>query len=88
MKQLIDERFKSWLLDVLKNNEVVITFTKADRTEREMKCTLNPKSIPTSAKEKTQKTVNPDRQVVFDVHKQEWRSFIWSNVKKLEFPLI
>lgn len=88
MKQFKDERFKSWLQDVLRTNEVIITFTKADRTEREMKCTLNPKSIPTIAKEKTQKTVNPDRQVVFDTQKQEWRSFNWDTVKKLEFPLI
>jgi hypothetical protein len=64
-----------------------IVFIKKDGTEREMRCTLNPSLIPqekqpklTESEESSSTAGSPIR--VFDLDKQEWRSFRWDSVKQ------
>jgi hypothetical protein len=49
----IKEQIRSWVRGLLTNTAVTVTFTKADGTDRDMKCTLNWDLIPPA----TQKTV-------------------------------
>ncbi len=75
---------KEWLVGLLKDGNVEVTFTKTDGSERKMLCTLNENAVPSEkSPKKTGKKQNPDVQVVFDVEKQEWRSFRWDSVKEI-----
>ena len=81
-----------WLKDILSVTEVTITFTKVDGTERVMKCTLEANKLPPvvikeDAKPRKQ-TDSTKALRVFDVEKQEWRSFNIKNIKKIELSLI
>lgn len=87
------EEFKNWTLGVLRDintKDLRITFTKRDGTEREMHCTLAEQAIP---QEKQPKTAGSGSETtgsavrVFDIEKQEWRSFRWDSVTKVEFTL-
>ena len=87
------EEFKTWTLGVLHNKNVkdlCVTFTKTDGTERAMQCTLVESRIPT---EKLPKTKSEGSQAtgsavrVFDTEKNEWRSFRWDSVTKVDFTL-
>jgi hypothetical protein len=79
-----------------------VTFVKADGTDREMLCTLNWEKIPTDkapkatpsgsvdgilqeSKSPTDPNLNSIR--VFDVEKQEWRSFRFDRLKKVTAEL-
>ena len=76
---------RQWLRDMLKGTEVAVTFTKKDGTERSMLCTLQESSIPTEkAPKNTGKAQSEDAIAVFDVDKQDWRSFRFDSVKKIE----
>ena len=75
----IAQHAKPELRDALKQGSTVnVTFTKADGSRRTMRCTLNGELIP---EEKypagTAKTLykDPDLFKVFDLDKQDWRSF-------------
>jgi len=87
------EEFKTWTLGVLHDRNIkdlCVTFTKQDGSERAMHCTLVEEVIP---KDKQPKTQSPTGQTpgsavrVFDIEKQEWRSFRWESVIKVEFTL-
>lgn len=63
---------------ILKENICYVTFTKKDGTKRDMKCTLNSERIPTEKQPKnTEKVKKQSKDVipVFDLDKNEWRSF-------------
>lgn len=87
------EEFKTWTLGLLHDRnakDLRITFTKRDGTEREMQCTLVEEAIPQEKQPKTQTegSQNTGSAVrVFDVEKQEWRSFRWDSVTKVSFDL-
>jgi hypothetical protein len=67
---------------------VTITFTKKDETERVMVCTLKEEKIPSEKSPKnTGKSQSDDAIAVFDLEKQDWRSFRFDSVKKIEFSL-
>ena len=68
--------FKDWLVSHLKYGPVTVTFKKKDGTLREMNCTLK-SELAKDYEKKTErtKTVNEDTCPVFDLDKQEWRSF-------------
>ena len=91
MKQgdFLDSETQKWLVELLHEGVATVKFTKSDGTEREMQCTLMGNKIPS---EKTPKNVsrkqNSDILAVFDVEKQDWRSFRWDSVKEfiVEFP--
>ena len=68
----------------LRANVAEVTFTKSDGTERIMKCTLREDLvIPYEKKTDRVKDVNLDVVPVFDVEKNEWRSFRVDSVKSV-----
>ena len=81
------EKFRTWLVEHLHHGEVTVSFTKKDGEFRQMKCTLSEGLIPADKLPKGtgKKKVSEASQSVFDVNKQEWRSFIWSNVQAVSF---
>lgn len=87
------EEFKTWTLGVLHDENIkdlCVTFTKKDSTTRAMRCTLVEGRIPADKQPKTEGTVAKDSGSavrVFDTEKQEWRSFRWDSVTKVEFSL-
>jgi hypothetical protein len=63
---------------MLKNNVLQVTFNKKSTGElRTMRCTLNGQYLPeqTQAQASRQKEFNPEVVSVFDLDKQDWRSF-------------
>jgi hypothetical protein len=76
------EEDKNWLKNILREREVTVIFTKKDGTERKMLCTLSENKIP---EEKVPtgsgKTQNSDALAVFDLEKEEWRSFRYDSLK-------
>lgn len=86
-----DPVFQQWLKGLLHDSNIEslrITFTKSDGTEREMRCTLVESAIPSDKIPKnTDRVVVPATQRVFDLDKQEWRSFKWESVKRVDFKL-
>jgi hypothetical protein len=79
--------FKEWLLGVLKddNKSTVVTFKKKDGTIRKMHCTRNPTLIPEDQHPKNESTESSTSIRVFDIEKQEWRSFIIENVMSVDY---
>jgi hypothetical protein len=82
------EEFRSWLISHLKMGPVTVTFTKKDGEVRVMKCTLQPELLPpqTTVNE-SKKKENTNNISAFDLNKNEWRSFIVKNIKRVEFEL-
>jgi hypothetical protein len=83
------DKEKNWLRSLLKESVVSITFTKKDGDERVIKATLKEDLIPeemipkgTSTRKKSEES-----QSVFDVEKDEWRSFRWDSIKQLNFSI-
>lgn len=66
------------VVDLLKEIEVTIRFTKTDGTVRDLRCTLNQELIPAECipdeKGKKTKKENDDIVTVFDLDSYEWRS--------------
>lgn len=83
------EAFRVWIRGMLHTNDVTITFTKADGTERVMRCTLDPEKYPpVVVKEgKAPRKESTTAIRVFDLDIKEWRSFTISSVKKVAFDL-
>ena len=65
----------------LHESVVNVVFKKKDGTERTMKCTLKPDQVVDYEK-KTDKTKEPSLETcpVFDLDKQEWRSFRYDSI--------
>lgn len=83
-----DPVFRDWLRGILTVENVTVTFTKTDGTEREMRCTLNPViAIPYEKKTEKLKKTNTDALAVWDLDKNEWRSFRYSSIKSINFTL-
>ena len=89
MKSEIDTpEGREWLRGLLRGEKVTITFTKKDETERKMVCTLKEEKIPSEKSPKnTGKSQSDEALAVFDLEKQDWRSFRFDSVKKIEFTL-
>ena len=99
----IKEQIREWVRGLLINSEVTVTFTKADGTDRDMLCTLDHSRIPvrpvaptTSTapvdgiireSRKPRKEPDPHSIRVFDLEKQEWRSFRFERLKKVTATL-
>lgn len=85
------EEFKTWVRGLLHDAAVknlCITFTKADGTNRDLRCTLVESAIPTDKAPKgTGREAPSTTQRVFDLDKGEWRSFKWDTVTKVGFEL-
>ena len=92
---------REWVKSLLQKSTVTVTFVKADGTDREMLCTLNWDFIPSSAitptgmpvdgivkeSKKPRKEPDPHSLRVFDLEKQEWRSFRFDRLKKITAEL-
>jgi hypothetical protein len=79
---------RDWLRGLLRDEKVTITFTKKDGTERTMVCTLAESKIPSEKSPKnTGKSQSDEALAVFDLEKQDWRSFRFDSVKNIEFTL-
>jgi hypothetical protein len=77
---------KESVMSLLRNGACIATFTKVDGSLREMNCTTSADLIPEAPendKPKREKKHNPDVMAVFDLDKQEWRSFRWENLKTI-----
>jgi hypothetical protein len=83
------DNFSTWLKAMLTSSEGIVTFIKSDGTERVMKCTLVPKQLPKveikeGAKPRKESTTS---MRVFDLEKNEWRSFTIKKVKQVNFTI-
>jgi hypothetical protein len=99
----VKEQIRSWVRGLLTNSEISVTFTKADGTDREMLCTLDHSRIPVSVakpvsttapvdgivreSKKPRKEPDPHSIRVYDLEKQEWRSFRFERLKKVTATL-
>lgn len=73
---------KTALLEALAKGTVTVTFTKKDGTERTMNCTRSSGIIPVEKHPKGDtSTETGDNIRVFDLDKQDWRSFNFSALK-------
>lgn len=79
--------FREWLIGILSDdkNPTTITFTKKDGTQRVMKCTRSPAQIPEDQHPKNNTNDSETSLRVFDLDKNEWRSFIVENIKRIEY---
>lgn len=81
-------RFRKWLNSHLVYGEVFVSFTKKDGTLREMRCTLNEEIVPKYEKTtETERKKSDEVMAVFDLDKNEWRSFRFDSVKQIRFEL-
>ena len=80
--------FKDWLIGLLSDkNPTTITFLKKDGATRKMRCTRNMDNIPSEHHPKVGMIESTGCMRVFDLDKNEWRSFIIENVKRIEYSL-
>lgn len=89
---------RDWVRSLLQKDEVTVTFVKADGTEREMRCTLNPEKLPPvnvtvmpvdGIVKESKERKKPDEHSlrVYDLDKSEWRSFRFDRLKKVAAEL-
>lgn len=82
------ELYRKWLQGVLKMHTVDLTFRKKDDTIREMKCTLIESMLPVIEKKTDRvRKENNDALSVFDLEKNEWRSFRYDSIEAISFNL-
>lgn len=72
---------RNYLLQLLKEGPLHIEFTKSDGTVRKMRCSLKD-DLVSKYEKKTERTKEPNTstQSVYDLDKQQWRSFRWENL--------
>lgn len=75
------------LVDMLRHNVVVVTFTKVNGEERIMTCTLLASHIPNASTQNGELLVETktasNNIAVWDINANGWRSFRVSNVKNI-----
>lgn len=88
-KSLIDTKDgREWLQSHLKFGPVTVTFRKKDGSERTMKCTLNEDMVGVYEKKTDRVKQQSDETCpVFDLDKNEWRSFRYDSVLVVTFDL-
>lgn len=78
----------TWLKGLLRERNVVVTFTKKDGTDRKMECTLQEGVVvPHEKTTDREKAINPDTLAVWDVEKNAWRSFRLDSIKLIDFNI-
>jgi WYL_2, Sm-like SH3 beta-barrel fold len=89
---------RDWVRSLLQKDEITVTFVKADGTDREMRCTLNPEKLPPApvasgpvdgiVKESRERKKPDEHSLrVYDLDKSEWRSFRFDRLKKVTTEL-
>jgi hypothetical protein len=81
-EELNHPNFKKWFAGLLKEIEVNLTFKKVNGEIRKMRCTLNEELIPEDKKSTGNgKRKSPEDSIaVFDLDKQDWRSFRYESI--------
>ena len=80
--------FRDWVRSHLKYGPTTIYFTKKDGTERKMLCTLKSDEVKDYEKKTDKvKSINEETCPVFDLDKNEWRSFRFDSVTRVEFTI-
>ena len=70
---------------MLRGGPCMVQFTKVDGTTRHMKCTLSEALVPPSDPNKVKvKKHNPDVLAVWDLEKEDWRSFRYDTLLEIE----
>lgn len=77
------EENQTLLKEWLRNESLLVTFTKKDGTERQIYCTLSESSTPKKETTGT-RSVPTTALPVYDLKKGEWRSFRWDSITKVE----
>jgi len=93
---------RDWVRSLLQNSKVTVTFVKSDGSVRDMLCTLDHSLIPprpvvpqrgdsvdgiVRESRKPRKEPDPHSLRVFDIEKQEWRSFRFDRLQKVTATL-
>ena len=92
---------RDWVRSLLQKQPITVTFVKADGTDRDMLCTLNPEELPavvptdpvdgivTESKKPRKDPKDPDPAVikVYDLEAKSWRSFRMDRLKKITAEL-
>ena len=78
------EEFREWLVKRLKTNTTTVTFTKINKGERVMRCTLDPEQLPKAMPKKATKNASSETLAVYDLDKEAWRSFNLKSVTRVE----
>lgn len=78
-------KLREWLLGLLNNQEVTVSFVKKDGTERVMRCTRSAKLLPPQPESVTEnkRKINTDTIAVYDMEAGGWRSFTVKNIRKV-----
>jgi hypothetical protein len=76
------KKSRKWLTNLLNEYVVEVTFTKKDGTERVMNCTLLEDYLPETTG--VGKAASFDAVSVYDVDKEDWRSFRWDSIKAVK----
>ena len=84
--------FREWLRSHLRVGPLTVTFTKADGTERVMKCTTNFEYIPEEFHPKGGEVEVKEKEDIdlvkcFDIESNGWRSFKPTTLTNVEFNL-
>jgi len=90
---------RDWVKSLLQKGPVTVVFTKADGTDREMLCTLNPEQMPKPnmpaapvdgivKEHKERKKPDEHSLRVFDLGKKEWRSFRFDRLQKVSAEIV
>lgn len=72
----------------LKEGVVEVVFTKADGSTRTMKCTKKEDVLPPSDETGEPRLENQDICIVWDVEKDDWRTFRWDRVQSVSTQLV
>jgi hypothetical protein len=82
------KKFQKFLKGILKNETATLTFQKKDGTMRVMKCSLREDHMP-SYEKKTERVraTNEETLSVVDLEKNEWRSFRYDSIRRIEFSI-
>jgi hypothetical protein len=91
---------RDWLRSLLQTGPITVVFTKADGTDREMRCTLSYDLLPavptpnkavepeTVQESKPRKAPDVHSLRVFDLDKNEWRSFRFERLRKVSAEIV
>jgi hypothetical protein len=76
------KKSRKWLTNLLNQYVVEVIFTKKDGTERVMNCTLLEDYLPETTG--AGRAASLDAVSVYDVDKEDWRSFRWDSIKAIK----
>jgi len=76
------KKSRKWLTNLLNEYVIEVTFTKKDGTERVMNCTLLEDYLPETTG--AGRAASLDAVSVYDVDKDDWRSFRWDSIKAVK----